>query len=75
MDAHLDPSQRRGGNKRNGKGSKIIKSSAGSFQIDTPQDRQSSFDPQLIRKRETVLAGSYQKRSINNLTECDQQIV
>lgn len=64
MDDHLDPEQRRGGNKRNGKGSKTIKSSAGSFQIQTPQDRQSSFDPQLIRKRETILADSLQDKII-----------
>src|SRR5680860_1475404 len=36
MDAHLDTAQRRGGNKRNGKGTKTIKSSAGSFRIETP---------------------------------------
>lgn len=58
MDAHLDEDERKTGNKRNGKGSKTIKSSAGSFPINTPQDRQSSFDPQLIKKRETVLADS-----------------
>ncbi|MGK7371233.1 MAG: IS256 family transposase [Candidatus Halalkalibacterium sp. M3_1C_030] len=58
MDAHLDEEQRESGNKRNGKGAKTIKSSAGSFRIDTPQDRQSSFDPQLIKKRQTVLADS-----------------
>ncbi|PAU93531.1 IS256 family transposase, partial [Aliifodinibius salipaludis] len=58
MEAHLDDEQRKGGNKRNGKGRKTIKSSAGAFEIDTPQDRQSNFDPQLIKKRETVLADS-----------------
>jgi len=56
MDAHLDPGERDGGNKRNGKGTKTIKSSEGSFPIDTPQDRQSSFQPQIIKKRETILA-------------------
>lgn len=64
MDAHLDTDERNAGNKRNGRGSKTIKSSAGSFQIDTPQDRQSSFDPQLIKKRETVLADSLQDKII-----------
>ena len=58
MDAHLNPQEREGGNKRNGKGRKTVKSSAGSFQIDTPQDRQSSFEPELIKKRQTVLADS-----------------
>lgn len=56
--------ERKGGNKRNGKGSKTIKSSAGSFEIETPQDRQSSFDPQRIKKRETVLADSLQDKII-----------
>src|SRR5680860_451362 len=64
MDGHLDAEQRRGGNERNGKGHKTIKSSAGSFQIETPQDRQSSFDSQLIKKRETVLADSLQDKII-----------
>lgn len=64
MDAHLDEEQRSSGNKRNGKGSKTIKSSAGSFRIETPQDRQSNFDPQLIKKRETVLADSLQDKII-----------
>jgi putative transposase len=58
MEAHLDEQQRSGGNKRNGKGSKTVKSSAGSFRIDTPQDRQSSFEPELVKKRQTVLADS-----------------
>lgn len=56
MDAHLSEEQREGGNKRNGKGTKTVKSSEGTFQIDTPQDRQSSFQPQIIKKRETILA-------------------
>lgn len=56
MDAHLSEEQREAGNKRNGKGTKTLKSSEGTFQIDTPQDRQSSFAPQIIKKRETILA-------------------
>jgi transposase-like protein len=56
MEAHLGEAQRAGGNKRNGKGTKTIKSSEGSFQIETPQDRESSFQPQIVKKRETILA-------------------
>jgi transposase-like protein len=56
MDAHLSEEERQTGNKRNGKGTKTIKSGEGTFQIDTPQDRQSSFSPQIIKKRETILA-------------------
>ena len=43
------------GNRRNGFNSKNVKSSFGSFELDTPRDRQSSFEPQLVKKRQTVL--------------------
>lgn len=56
MDAHLDIQEREQGNKRNGKGSKRIKTSTGEVEIETPQDRHSSFEPQIVRKRETILA-------------------
>jgi len=56
MESHLDDGQRSLGNKRNGKGSKKIKSNLGTFQVKTPADRHSSFEPQLIAKRQTILA-------------------
>lgn len=56
MAGHLDEAERSNGNKRNGKKSKTVKTLGGEFEILTPQDRHSSFEPQLIRKRETVLA-------------------
>jgi len=64
MESHLDEEERINGNKRNGKGKKTIKSSAGSFEIETPQDRQSSFEPELVRKRQTILAESLEERII-----------
>ena len=56
MNAHLDEKQRELGNKRNGKGSKRLKTTSGEIILSTPQDRQSSFTPQIVKKRETVLA-------------------
>jgi len=64
MESHLDEEERMNGNKRNGKGKKTIKSSAGSFEIETPQDHQSSFEPELVRKRQTILAESLEERII-----------
>jgi transposase-like protein len=56
MDAHLDSnSLEQGGNRRNGFGSKTIKTASGSFEVDTPRDRNSSFEPQIIKKRQTIL--------------------
>ena len=56
MSTHLDDFERSSGNKRNGKKSKTLKTESGEFEITTPQDRNSSFEPQLVKKRETVLA-------------------
>jgi len=64
METHLDKQAREKGNKRNGKGSKTIKSSLGSFEIETPTDRQSSFEPELVRKRQTILADNLSEKII-----------
>ena len=56
MAAHLNEHERSQGNKRNGKGTKTLKTSDGMVTIATPQDRQSNFEPQIVKKRETVLA-------------------
>lgn len=56
MECHLDEEERSNGNKRNGKGSKTLKTSSGEITIETPQDRHSNFEPQIVKKRETILA-------------------
>src|SRR5690606_5267136 len=62
MDSYMDDVQRSSGNRRNGKSSKPIRTSAGTIDIDTPRDRRSNFEPQLIKKRETILAESLEKK-------------
>ena len=64
MASHLDGEQRVRGNKRNGKGKKTLKSGFGTFDIDTPQDRQSSFEPELVKKRQTILADNLSEKII-----------
>ena len=64
MEEHLDSEERFHGNKRNGKGTKTIKSSTGTFQIETPQNRQSSFESQIVKKRETILADNLEDEII-----------
>jgi putative transposase len=46
-----------GTNVRNGAGSKTINTDLGAVQIKTPRDRDGSFEPQLVSKRQTRLAG------------------
>ena len=56
MDAHLrDQGLEEGGNRRNGVSYKTVKTGGGSFELEVPRDRQSSFEPQLVKKRQTVL--------------------
>ncbi len=64
MESHLDVNQREQGNKGNGKGKKTLKSSFGSFDIETPQDRHSSFEPELVKKRQTILADNLSDKII-----------
>ncbi len=62
LDAHLSQEEREKGNRRNGKKSKTVRTSEGEVNITTSRDRQSSFEPTLIRKRETILADSLEKK-------------
>jgi len=55
MDEHLGyaPYERsENSNSRNGKKSKTIRSKYGEMSIDVPQDRDSSFEPKIVRKRQ-----------------------
>ena len=46
-----------GSNVRNGAGTKTVKTDLGPVEIRTPRDRDGSFDPKLVGKRQTRLAG------------------
>lgn len=64
IETHLDQNERFSGNRKNGKTSKDIKTSAGTISIQTPRDRNSTFEPEIIRKRETILAESLEGKII-----------
>lgn len=56
MDYHLlENSLEQGSNRRNGINTKTMKTATGSFELETPRDRNGSFEPQLIKKRQTIL--------------------
>lgn len=50
-------------NYRNGTKSKRIRSTYGEFDIDIPQDREGTFDPQIVKKRQ------------KDISEIDQKII
>lgn len=56
LDAHLLENREAGIiNRRNGKSSKQIQTSSDSFELLTPRDREGSFEPEIVKKRQTVL--------------------
>src|ERR1700758_2510358 len=57
MDDHLgyakhDPAGRDGGNSRNGHRAKTVITEAGPVEISVPRDRDSSFEPKIVAKRQ-----------------------
>lgn len=64
LDEHLDSTERQGGNRKNGATRKQLKTSDGTIEIETPRDRQSSFEPEIVKKRETILAESLEDKII-----------
>jgi putative transposase len=55
------PEGKNTGNSRNGKSKKTIKGKRGQIEIDVPRDRNSEFEPQLIRKGQTRFDGFDEK--------------
>lgn len=62
MNEHLgyakhEPAGRNGGNSRNGKSRKTLKTKQGPLPIEVPRDRDSRFEPQIIAKGQTRFTG------------------
>ena len=64
LDEHLDDAERDSGNRKNGRTPKRLKTAEGTVDIETPRDRSSTFDPQIVKKRETILAESLEQKII-----------
>ncbi|MEU6415730.1 transposase, partial [Microbispora sp. NPDC046933] len=52
-----DPAGAGSGNSRNGTRSKTVVTDVGPVEIDVPRDREGSFEPQIVRKRQRRLTG------------------
>ena len=62
LDSHLDEDERKEGNRKNGRTSKTIQTSTGALEIETSRDRNATFEPELVKKRETVLADTLETK-------------
>jgi len=65
LDAHLEETRTLEKNRRNGRTPKNIQSSLGSFEIFSPRDRNSTFEPQIIEKRQRSISSDIDKQILS----------
>ncbi len=63
IEQHLE--QDKQPNRRNGTSQKTVKHASGSFELDAPRDRQSTFEPQLIKKHQTTLTDEMDRQILS----------
>lgn len=59
MQGHLEATKPESGNRRNGKMRKQLQTEYGPVKIETPRDRDGSFEPETVKKRQTILARDF----------------
>lgn len=65
MKMHMNAEERADGNRLNGKSSKKLKGTFGEFDLKTPRDRQNTFEPEIVKKREVYLGKDLESKIIS----------
>ena len=68
MDAHLlqhTESVDVKSNRRNGKLTKQMKGSTGNFELSTPRDRNGTFEPEIVKKRQTTITAEIDEKILS----------
>ena len=52
-------------NRRNGKTKKTIKSTSGSFELETPRDRAGTFEPKVVKKYQTSVSDEIESKMLS----------
>lgn len=52
-------------NRKNGKSKKMLKTSAGNIELDTPRDRSGTFEPQLVKKHQTSVSDEIEQKILS----------
>lgn len=63
LEQHLETDEQP--NRKNGSSKKTVKSSVGEFELDTPRDRQGSFEPKLVKKNQTKLTDEIDRKILS----------
>ena len=64
LENHLLENKEEDINRRNGHGTKQLRTSEGTMELTTPRDRSGSFEPEIVKKRQTILADSLESKII-----------
>ncbi len=65
IEAHIDGEGEDTDNRRNGKMKKMVNSESGAFELETPRDRNGTFEPQIVKKRQTVITDELDNKILN----------
>lgn len=66
LDSHIARDVIKGNkNRKNGATSKTIRTSNDSFELDTPRDRNSSFEPMIVKKYQTSLSNEIEEKILS----------
>lgn len=63
LEAHLGEED--APNRKNGTTRKTVKSTSGSFELETPRDRSGTFEPQLVKKHQTHLTDEIERKILS----------
>jgi putative transposase len=64
LENHLQENKDDQLNRRNGHGSKQLRTSEGTMELSTPRDRLGNFEPEIVKKRQTILADNLETKII-----------
>jgi putative transposase len=65
LDQHMVYEECQAKNRRNGKAKKTVRSSRGHFELETPRDRNGTFAPELVKKRQIFLGGEIESKIVS----------
>ncbi len=63
LESHLSQDLNR--NRKNGTTTKTMKSSSGTFELETPRDRSGSFEPELVKKNQTHMSDEIEGKMLS----------
>ena len=65
LDYHLNNNSKEESNRRNGKSSKMMKSTSGTFELNVPRECKGSFEPQFVKKYQNTFSDKIESKIIS----------